>query len=100
MAVLNPTPHHLLVDADGRPYFLWDSDTTLDGFKERLRTGDADTRGYLLGKLMRQAKPDDVFEFTTVGEIRTLWPELEPYLGRTRDFWSWLLAMWGEAPSV
>lgn len=95
MGILHPTPPHLLVDAQGRPYFLWDSELTLDAFRERLRTGDPDIRAYLLGKLMRQAKPDDVFEFTTVADIRALWPRLERYLGRTRDFWRWLLSAWG-----
>ena len=100
MAVLNPTPPHLLVDADGRPYFLWNSDTTLDELRDRVRTGDAALRGYLIGKLLRQAKPDDVFEFVTLAEVRAVWPHVEPHLGRTRDFWSWILSMWDESPSA
>jgi hypothetical protein len=35
---------------------------------------------------MRQAKPDDVFTFATLGEIRALFPLLVRYLGRTREF--------------
>ena len=39
------------------------------------------TRGaHFLGKLMRQAKPDDVFVFVSVAEIRR--------------FWSWILELW------
>ncbi|MEO6596256.1 MAG: hypothetical protein ABIP94_16025 [Planctomycetota bacterium] len=34
---------------------------TLAQFEASLRAGDRETRAYLLGKLMRQAKPDDVF---------------------------------------
>lgn len=40
---------------------------------------------------MRQAKPDDVFEFTTLTEIHDLWPEIERHLGNRREFWTWIL---------
>ncbi len=92
--VLNPTPRVTLLDSQGRPYFLWDCDMTLDEFQERLRDADPDVRAYLVGKLMRQAKPDDVFSFVSLREIRELWPRIEPYLGRSRSFWTWLLEKW------
>lgn len=94
--MLNPTAPDQLTDAQGRPYFLWDVDMTLDRFRSKLRDPDPRVRAYLVGKLMRQAKPDDVFTFVTVREIRELWPELERYLGRSRRFWSWLLKRWEE----
>jgi hypothetical protein len=31
MSVLAPTPPERLMDAEGRPYFPWDEDPTLDG---------------------------------------------------------------------
>jgi hypothetical protein len=95
MSLLNPTRKELLTDEQGRPYFLWDMDITLDHFRRRLREGGRDARAYLVGKLMRQAKPDDVFEFVTLAEVRDLWPDLHRYLGRTRPFWTWLLETWG-----
>jgi hypothetical protein len=85
-----------MLDAQGRPYFLWDVDMTLERFRRLLVEGDVETRAYLMGKLMRQAKPDDVFSFVTPREIREAWPRLERYLGRTREFWVWLLATWEE----
>jgi hypothetical protein len=94
MSLLCPTPRERMVDASGRPYFLWDSEMTLERFREVLRDPDGRVRAYYVGKLMRQAKPDDVFEFVTLAEIGALWPELERYLGRTREFWTWLLAEW------
>jgi hypothetical protein len=94
MSVLNPTPPERLVDRHGRPYFLWDDEMTLDTFKARLRDPDLDVRAYFFGKLMRQAKPDDVFTLVTLQDIRQLWPRLERYLGRTREFWTWLLERW------
>lgn len=47
---------------------------------------------------MRQAKPDDVFSFVTVGEIRDLWDDLVRYLGRSRPMWQWLLDVWAKDP--
>lgn len=95
MPFLCPTPPDLLVDPQGRPYFLWDVDMTLGAFRERLRSGSPEDRAYWVGKLMRQAKPDDVFEFVTTREIEELWPMLERYLGRTRENWRWILGVWG-----
>ena len=46
------------------------------------------------GKLMRQAKPDDVFVFATLDEITQQLPAITRYLGHTRDFWVWLLSKW------
>jgi len=94
--MLNPTPPERLTDRQGHPYFLWDSEMTLDEFRHGLQHPDLEIRAYLVGKLMRQAKPDDVFTFVTTPEIRALWPRLERYLGKTHDFWTWLLDAWGQ----
>lgn len=93
--ILCPTPRDRLLDAHGRPYFLWDVDMTLEDFLGRLRDGPRAERAYWAGKLMRQAKPDDVLQWLTADEIDDLWPDLDRYLGRTREFWRWLLGMWG-----
>jgi hypothetical protein len=89
--MLNPTPPSLLVDQQGRPYFLWDLDMSLETFREKLQDPNPKVRGYLVGKMMRQAKPDDVFSFVTVANIRELWTYVEPHLGRERPFWTWYL---------
>ena len=94
MSVLNPTPRELLVDREGRPYFLWDMNLTLDQFEETMESGGREARAYLLGKLMRQAKPDDVFSFVTLDEIRRQFPDVRRYLGRSLAFWEWLLGIW------
>lgn len=100
MSVLNITPRERMIDADGRPYFLWDSELTLDGFEALLRDPDPEVRAYNLGRLMRQARPDDVFAFASLREIRAAWPLLERYLGRTRTFWAWLLERWEDPDGV
>ena len=95
MPILNRTPRDRITDAQGRPYFLWDVDMTLEQFEQRLQDPDPDARGYLIAKLMRQARPDDVFTFVKLSEIGALWPRIEDHLGRTRGFWTWWLEQWG-----
>jgi hypothetical protein len=92
--VLNPTPTDRLLDRQGRPYFLWDCDLTLAEFEQRLQDPEAEVRAYLIGKLMRQAKPDDVFSFVSPRAVRELWPRLLKYLGERRAFWTWLFDTW------
>jgi hypothetical protein len=92
--VLSFTPRESLTDARGRPYFFWDCDLTLAQFQQGLLDDDPEVRAYLVGKLMRQAKPDDVFLFVRPREIRDLWPRVHRHLGRTREFWGWLFDTW------
>lgn len=92
--MLAPTPRDRLVDPQGRPYFLWDMTMTLAEFEHILADREAEARPYLIGKLMRQAKPDDALQFVSPQEIADLWPSLDRYLGNKRAFWRWLLDQW------
>lgn len=92
MSALNPTIN--LCDAQNRPYFLWDCDMTMSELIEGLKNPDVEIRAYLAAKIMRQAKPDDVFTFLTLKQIAELWPNLVRYLGKKLAFWDWLLSMW------
>jgi hypothetical protein len=95
MNVLNPTPADAVCDRLARPYFLWDEETTtLAQFLDRLRAGDDESRALDIAKLMRQAKPDDVFTFVQPEEIARLWPRLERNLGRSRELWTSLFSIW------
>ncbi len=98
MALRSVTPPDSMVDPAGRPYFLWDQDLTLDEFRHSIRHDGPEVRAWLIGKMMREAKPDDVFEFVTLAEIAEAWPELQPHLGRSRAFWTWILGEWGVLP--
>jgi hypothetical protein len=100
VSVLAPTPIDRLTDASGCPYFLWDDDMSIEAFRAKLRDPDPEVRAYFIGKLMRQAKPDDVFSFVTVREIETQWDLLERYLGKSREFWRWLLDRWATPSHV
>lgn len=94
MTTLTPTPRERLLDAQGRPYFLWDTDLTLGEFRARLVDEDPGVRAYFVAKLMRQARPDDVFEFVSPRAILEQWPLITRHLGRTRAFWVWLFDAW------
>jgi Nucleotidyl transferase AbiEii toxin, Type IV TA system len=100
MRVLNPTAREKMTDPGGRPYFLWDMDITLDRFEEMLAQSDEATWCYLVAKLMRQAKPDDVFEFVSRGELCARWSGIERHLGRSREFWKWLFGAWESGEAV
>jgi hypothetical protein len=92
--MLAPTPRDVLIDQQGRPYFLWDVEMTLEEFEHALNDQESASRPYLIGKLMRQAKPDDALQFVSPQEMADLWPRIERYLGRTRPFWAWLIEQW------
>ena len=92
-----PTPEDQLVDRQGRPYFLWDVEMTLEEFRTGLRDPDPEVRAYLAGKLMRQARVGDVDRFLSTADARSLWPLLSRYLGRTREAWRVRLGV-GEEP--
>lgn len=77
-----------------RPYFLWDEDVSVCELKEKLAAADAGERARLLGKILREASDPDVWRFTTLAEVRALWPLLVRHLGRRRAFWEYLLSVW------
>jgi hypothetical protein len=77
------------------PYFLWDEPMTMHDLRERLKRSD-DDRIRLLGKILREAREQDVWLFTNAREIERRWDQLERHLGRRRGFWQFLLGRWRE----
>lgn len=92
-----PTPADRLLDAQGRPYFLWDVTLTFEAWLAKLESPDLDERAYWLARALRDAKPDDALEWTTLATIAALWPRLHRHLGEKRAFWRWLLEFNGHA---
>lgn len=45
--------------------------------KERLHTASHPERIRLLGKILRETRDTDVWQFTSPGEIRQLWPDCQ-----------------------
>jgi hypothetical protein len=76
---------------DGRPYFLWWLDCTVEEFRDKLRDPSPETRAYYYGALLREANTRDVWLFVTPGQIRELWHLIERHLGKSRAMWAWLL---------
>ncbi len=76
------------------PYFLWDEPMSVSQLKERLRNASRSERVRLLGKIMREARDTDVWKFTSPDEVRQLWLELSPHLGRRKAFWEFLFNRW------
>lgn len=90
MPGLPPTSPSLTRD-DEKPYFLWWTDVTVGDLRKKLREGDASERAYWLGALLREANTRDVWLFTSVAEIKALWPQVQRHLGKSRDMWEFLL---------
>lgn len=76
------------------PYFLWDELLTVAELKQKLNSASAEERHRLLGKILREARDTDVWEFTTPKFVWEHWNELEKHLGRRREFWRFLLEFW------
>jgi hypothetical protein len=84
-----------LRDPAARPYFLWDEPrSTVASFRDAIARASEDDKARLLGKLMREARDEDVWQFTTVAEVRALMPKIDRHLGRRRAFWRYLLDAW------
>ncbi len=79
-----------LSDPEAVPYFLWDA-LTLREFKELLRSASPDKRARLLGKLLREARDSDVWQFVSPADVFAEWQALVPHLGRRLGFWEFLL---------
>ncbi|MEX1363001.1 MAG: hypothetical protein AB1Z98_07740 [Nannocystaceae bacterium] len=92
-----PTPPDQLVDARGRPYFLWDTELTLEDWLALVRGPDPDDAAYWLARALRDAKPDDVLELVDWDWIERDFTRMAPFLGRRRAFWAWWLTRLGRA---
>ena len=86
-----------LENAAAIPYFLWDEPISVAELKQRLASASAEEKTRLLGKILREARDTDVWEFTTPQAVRENWARLAPHLGRRREFWKFLLESWEKA---
>ena len=76
------------------PYFLWDEPMSVAELRVKLTSSSGEEKTRLLGKILREARDTDVWQFTTPQEVRRNWTELSPHLGRRREFWKFLLESW------
>jgi len=85
-----------LTDPLAVPYFMWDEPVTLAEVRRRLASAPRPERTRLLGKILREARDPDVWQFTSPVEVEAAWPELARHLGRRRSFWRFVLTRWKE----
>ena len=81
-------------DESAIPYFCWDEPITVSELKIRLKTASKQEKLRLLGKILREARDTDVWEFTTPQFVWKNWKELEKFLGKRREFWKFLFEFW------
>jgi len=77
-----------------RADFLSDLNLTIGEVKRRLREGPEPQRIDLLAQILREARTDEVWQFTTPHEVARLWDRLAARLGRRRAHWQFLLDGW------
>jgi len=83
-----------LDDPDAQPYFIWDRDITHLELRAKLQSADLDERALWMGRVMREARYQDVFKLLRLADVLTLLPRIDRHLGRTRAFWNWLIEGW------
>ena len=93
--MLAPTPLERLCDANGRPYFLWDVDMSMDEWRALTESADPNERAYWMARALRDAKPDDALTFFALDDIVAIWPLAKRFIGRQRAFWVWYLGRMG-----
>lgn len=83
-----------LAQVECRPYFFWDEDTSIAELRAVLSGTDADERKRMLGKMLREARDADVWQFVSPLDVAVALPELGRHLGRRREFWEYLIGRW------
>jgi hypothetical protein len=83
-----------LADPATRPWFLWDEDMSVRELRQVLADEGHPRWLELAGKLLREARDDQVWLFLSVRRVAARYADLAPRLGRRRAFWDYLLAAW------
>lgn len=84
-----------LTSDEARPYFLWSEEMNLGELKAILAGAQGDyLRWVYSGRILREARMQDVWNFFTPDWIEENWDLLSPYLGRKRNFWRHCLDVW------
>jgi hypothetical protein len=83
-----------LDDPGARPYFLWDEDVTVAELRANLASADPRQRALWMGRVMREARFQDVWKLLCLRDVVALFANIDLYLGRTRAFWHWILDGW------
>ena len=84
----------LQAKGDEPPYFFWDRRITVAELRDALAAPSDPEHLDLFAHLLREARPDEVWDYVSPAQVAAEWPLLASRLGRRRDFWAWLLDSW------
>lgn len=86
MNTMNPS-------STSRPYFLWDYDLTETDVRRLLAGENKTDKIWILSRLLESARLEDVWQYTTLSQVRALFPELKlkPIIRRA---WEYALHVW------
>jgi hypothetical protein len=78
------------------PYFLWSDDdrVTENELRRKLQSEDVKERALWEGRVLREARFNDVWKYVTLDQVLADWSYLERHLGRRRAFWQFTLDGW------
>ena len=77
-----------------RPYFLWDEDVSIAELRQTLAEADSPRRDQLVGKMLREARDLDVWQFIRPSEVARLLERIRRRVGRRYAFWAFLIEGW------
>ena len=82
------------------PYFCWDRSWSVAEIQRRLAKAEGFGRDQLMAWIMREAVFSDVWRFFEPKEVYDAFPRIEPFLGKWKDFWKYILRTWHELGKV
>ena len=77
-----------------RPDFLWDEDLSREDLKRILNSGNEEERLYYAGKILREARFEEVWDYISPAFLASHWEKLRLRLGRKKKFWEFLYTTW------
>ena len=85
---------HLMSNDQPSTAFLWDRSIPTERFREVVNDRTAPQHDAWLALLLREAKPSDVWSWTTPEHVADHLDRIASRLGRRRAFWLWLFEGW------
>lgn len=85
---------------DHVPYICWDRNWTVGDIRRRLQAQDSAERFHILAWLMRELKPGEVWRFVEPALVFQNFASIEPFLGKSKSFWEYILGTWHELGKI
>lgn len=79
---------------------FWDEEITETELKQLLSDPKNKTWARYAGKVLREKRPDCVWNYLEPADVAKHWSEITPYLGRRRALWKHIFSTWEEAGYV